>query len=93
MAVDWTVKQKSFVQRYAAAVQSFMANCDALALLNAEFTANTYGTGGANAVTDVIVQQVVPSATAAQFSSAEGAVVTIMTTVNSNRGYLEALRT
>lgn len=92
MAQSWTAKQTGFVTRYQPLVVQLMQVADALTVLNAEFTAETYGTGGANAIPDVVVQTVLPAATAAQFASAEGAVVTILGTIATNRGYLEALR-
>ena len=92
MAQNWTAKQTGFVQRYQPLVVQLMEVADQLAILNAEFTNDTYGTGGANEIPDAIVQSVLPAATAAQFNSAEGAVVTILATIASNRGYLENMR-
>lgn len=92
MAVSFTAKQTNFVQRYAAAVQALLSVVDQLSLMDAEFSNDTYGTGGANQITDIVVQAVLPATTAAQFNSAEGAVVTILATVASNRGFLEVMR-
>ncbi len=56
MAQVLTAKQAGFVQRYSGAVQQLLGIVDALTLLNAEFANNAYGTGGANAIPDAIVQ-------------------------------------
>lgn len=92
MAQNFVPKQTGFVQRYAALVQELLTVVDALGLANTEFTNDTYGSGGANALTDAIVQAVLPAATAVLFDEAEGAVATILTAVASNRGYLEIMR-
>jgi hypothetical protein len=92
MAQVFTAKQTGFVGRYAAAVVGLLAAVDQLTLLDAEFTADTYGTGGANAITDAIVQAVLPASTAALFNTGEAGVVAILVTVASNRGPLELMR-
>ena len=93
MAAVWTIKQQGFVTRYTQAVQTFLAAADQLALLNAEFTTDAYGTGGANALTDTVVEAVLPALTAVTFAEAEGAMVTILAgELASNRGYLEICR-
>lgn len=92
MAAVWTVKQTAFVAKYASLCQQFLTLVDQIGLANDEFTQDTYGTGGANAITDTIVETILPAATAANFASAEGAMVTILVTVASNRGYLEIMR-
>jgi hypothetical protein len=92
MAQVFTTKQTGFVQRYATAVAGFLNAVDALTLLDAEFTNNTFGTGGAEAITDAIVQATLPSSTAALFNSGEAAVVAVLATVTANRGTLEMMR-
>jgi hypothetical protein len=92
MAQVWTAKQTNFVQRYANAVQGLLNIVDQLTLLNAEFSNDAYGTGGANAITDVIVQGVLPASTAALFNSGEASVVTVLTSVASVRSALENMR-
>lgn len=92
MAQTWVPKQTNFAQRYVNAVQAILNDVDQLTLLNAEFTNDTYGSGGANAMTDSIVQTVLPALTAALFDEAEGAIVNILATVATNRGYLEIMR-
>lgn len=92
MAQSWTAKQTSFVQRYANAVQGLLTVVDQLTLLDTEFSNDAYGTGGANAITDVIVQAVLPASTAALFNSAEASVVTVLTSVASVRSSLENMR-
>ena len=93
MAQSWAAKQTGFTQTYSGQVNAFLDLIDYFTLANAEFTNDAYGSGGANALTDAIVQTVIPQATAAIFDSAEGAMVTILTDVASLRGYLEAIRT
>lgn len=92
MAQSWITKQTGFAQRYVNAVQAILNDVDQLTLLNAEFTTDTYGSGGANQLTDAIVQTVLPALTAVLFDEAEGAIVNILATVASNRGYLEIMR-
>ena len=92
MAVDFTQKQKTFVQKYVSLIAGILNMAPQIADANEEFTQNTYGTGGQNAIPDAIVQAIAPAATAPQFNSAEGAMVTILQAIEANRGYLEALR-
>lgn len=92
MAVSWTAKQTGFVERYQPLVVQLMLVADQLENLDAEFINCEYGTGGANEISDTIVQAVLPAATAAEFNSAEGAVVAILNEVTANRGYLEKMR-
>jgi hypothetical protein len=93
MAQNFVPKQTAFVAKYAGMVQGFLTLVDECTLYNAEFTNDAYGTGGANAITDAIVQDILPASTAAQFNSGEGAMVTILATIATNRGYLEVFRT
>ena len=81
MAQSDTVKQTQFVTSYASLCQQLLATVDQLTLMNSEFTNDTYGTGGANEITDEIVQSVLPDSTAALFNSGEAAVVSVLTTV------------
>jgi hypothetical protein len=92
MAQVWTTKQQNFMSRFTVAVVNMLTASDALTALCTEFTDDFYGTGGANALTDAVVQTVIPAATAAQTASAEGAVVNVLATVQTNRGYLEMMR-
>jgi hypothetical protein len=95
MAQDLSSKQVGFVNRYKQAVVNLLSDLDALSLLYAEWNADAYATGASpagNNITDSIVQQSMPYATAFELNQAVGAVVAIETTVASNRGYLEALR-
>lgn len=92
MAQNFVPKQTAFVTKYSALVQAFLNIADQLTVANSEFTADTYGTGGANAITDAIVQGVLPASTAALFNSGEAGVVAILATVASNRGALEMMR-
>lgn len=93
MAQSDTAKQTQFVTAYASLCQQLLATVDQLGLMNTEFTNDTYGSGGANALTDAIVQAVLPDSTAALFDSGEAAVASILTTVASFRGTLEFMKT
>jgi hypothetical protein len=92
MSQVFTNKQQSFVQRMSNAAVALLAANDALVALTTEFTADFYGSGGANALTDTVVQTVLPASTAALFDSGEAAIVAVLSTVSSNRGTLEMLR-
>jgi hypothetical protein len=92
MAQILTAKQTGFVQRYSSAVQQLLTVVDNLTLLDAEFANDTYGTGGANQLTDTLVQTVLPASTAALFNSGEAGVVTVLTSVASVRSSLEWMR-
>lgn len=92
MAQSWTAKQTGFVQRYTDAVQTFLLAVDNLTLLDAEFANDAYGNGGANELTDTIVQTILPASTAALFWSGEASVVTCLNTVASVRSALELFR-
>lgn len=96
MAQNWSNKQLNFVSRFSSAVVAFLAAADTLNALCTEFAADGYGTGGPNALTDANVQQVLPAATALHVAEAEGIFAgpdMILSTVASNRGYLEMMRT
>lgn len=92
MAQVFTAKQTGFIQRYSGAVQSFLNIVDALTLLDAEFANDAYGTGGANQITDALVQTTLPASTAALFNSAEAGVVAVLASVASYRSALETMR-
>jgi hypothetical protein len=92
MAQTFTAKKASFIQRYSTAVAGFLNVVDTLTLLDAEFSNDAYGTGGANAITDADVQSNLPASTAALFNSAEAGIVTCLGTVASVRSSLESMR-
>ena len=92
MAQSFTTKQTAFIQRDSNAVQGLLTVVDDLSLLNAEFANMAYGTGGANALTDALVQGVLPASTATLFNSAEASVVTVLNSVASVRSALESMR-
>jgi len=87
-----TAKQTAFVQKYASQVQQFLTCADNLALSNAEFADDAYGTGGANQLTDAVVQTVLPASDAALFNSGEASIVTVLNAVASVRSSLEWFR-
>ena len=92
MAVNFAQKKASFVSRYSIAVVNLLAAADVLTALNTEFADMTYGGGGGNQLIDAEVEVTLPACTAAQFDSAEGAAVTVVASVTTNRGYLEMVR-
>lgn len=95
MAQVWTAKQQSWLLRFSNNVVGFMANNDAIALLMTEASNEGYLSGGAEALTDTVVQGVLPAATAALVFSAAGSFANssaILATVASNRQALEILR-
>lgn len=92
MAAVLTTKQQNFTQRYAAACQQMLTVADNLAVLNVEFTNDFYGSGGANALTDAVVEAVLPASSAAVFFAGEAQVATILAAIASNRGSIEFMR-
>ena len=92
MAQSFVAKQTAFVTKYSGNVQALLNIVDQLILNNTEFANDAYGTGGANAITDTIVQSVLPAGTAAAFNTAEASVVTILSSVASVRSALEIMR-
>ena len=82
-----------------------MANIDALEILCEQYTNNTFGTGGANAIADATVQTgnvagtgPLPAATALQVAEAvgiingSGGLLSVIGDAGTNRGYLENMR-
>lgn len=105
MAQNWTPKQATWVQNFSNAVVGLMANIDAIEVLCAEFTDNSFGTGGTNAITDAVVQSgnaagngPLPAATALQVAEAvgicngSGGLLSLIGDAGSQRGYLENVR-
>jgi hypothetical protein len=92
---DLSQKKGTFIRRYVAAMEAFLAGSDLLSNLKAEWDANAYATGASppeNNITDADFTTVAPWITALQLNEAIGATVTIGNTVTSNRGYLEPIR-
>lgn len=95
MAQNFVTKQAGWVQRFSSAVVDLMNTTDVLTELCNEFSVDTYGTGGANALTDAVVQGVLPAATALLVAEAEGTIAgtnQILAVIATNRGYLEMMR-
>lgn len=98
MAQVYTTKQQAWLNRWSGAVVELMANLDTLQSLANEFSQDAYGTGGANALTDAIVQGVLPAATALLVAESVGAVngtnnlLTVAGQGTTNRAYLEMMR-
>jgi hypothetical protein len=98
MAQSVTQKQSDFVARYSNAVVALIAARNALADLNAEWSANGYATGAPEVqgvgwnIPDSVVQLQLPACTAAMINSAVGATTSVIATVDSNMGYLIVLR-
>lgn len=92
---DLAQKKSSFIRRYVAAVESFLTISDDLLALATEWDANSYPTGATpaeNNITDQDLALVAPWLTALQLNQAVGAVDAVNQTVDSQRGYLEAVR-
>ena len=91
-------KCEAFVSAYAGALIRLLQDVNTLTNLNAEWTATGYATGAPNVdgtnfnITDAQVQAVLPAATAAMLNSAVGAVASVISTFNSNIGYLAAFQ-
>ncbi len=92
MAQVLTAKQTGFIQRYAGQVQTLLTCVDNLITLGTEFSDDAYGTGGANQLTDALVQTVLPASDAALFNSGEASVATVLASVASVRSALEWMR-
>jgi hypothetical protein len=92
MAQVWTTKQQNFLSRLSTAAVDLIKANDALVSLSAEYTANLYGNGQANAMTDAVVQAVLPASTASLLFSAATTIASVTSTVNTNRASLESLR-
>ena len=100
MAQNQTSKQLNFISGFTQGVVSLLkANDDLLSLIN-QWNGNSFATGASpsgNNITDTVISGGSPPSsfqymTAAQLNSAEGAVVSVTSTVAANRGYLEAMR-
>src|SRR5271157_753037 len=100
MAQNWVPKQVNWIQRFSGNVVALMQIADQLTELCNEFADNQYGTGGANAITDAVVQTgsgnfSLPAATALTVAEAEGVCAgtnQILAVIATNRGYLENMR-
>lgn len=95
MAQNYTLKQQNWVNRFSQATVAFMNDADNLTVLCNEFALETYGGGGANQLTDAVVQPVLPASTAALVDAAEGSFAgasQILAVIQANRGYLENMR-
>ena len=95
MAADLTQKKSTFIRRYVDAINTFMNQVNDLDGLKAEWDANAYATGASppeNNITDADCAAVAPWIDALKLNQAIGAQVSVGDTVNSNRGYLEAVR-
>lgn len=95
MPQNFGPKQAGWVTRFSSQVVALLTAADALQALCTEYADDTYGTGGANAITDAAVQSVLPAATAVQIAEAEGALAgasAVLATIASNRGFLEMAR-
>jgi hypothetical protein len=105
MAQNWVPKQATWVSRFSSQVVALLSCADSLTELCNEFVVNQYGTGGANAIIDSVVQTgaptgngPLPAATALQVAEAEGAVsgtgqvLSLIGISGTQRGYLENMR-
>jgi hypothetical protein len=100
MAQNLAPKQLNFCRNFAAAVTAFLQANDLLVSLVEQWKGNSYATGAqpiANNITDEVISgnaqiQDVAYMTAALLNTAEGAVESINSAVQTNRGYLEPMR-
>lgn len=92
MAQNFTPKQSNYLSRLSDAVTQFLEDTDALIALAAEYQNDEYGSGAANALTDAVVQGVLPASTAALVFSGMGSFSNsgaILPTIAANRQTLE----
>lgn len=92
MSVNFGPKDINWVTEFVALCKLITIAADTGAPVTNEFTDETFGNGGANALTDAAVQVVLPSQTAASVWAAEGAVVNILAAITTNRGYLDNMK-
>jgi len=92
MAQSYTQQQVNWLTQFQQLAMQLLDIADRIDAKCTEYADQTFGSGGANALTDAVVQTVIPQATASQVWGAEGAVVNVLATITSNRGYLEAIR-
>jgi hypothetical protein len=92
---DLSQKKANFIRRYIDAVDALMHQMNTLAGLSEEWNANAYATGAEpleNNITDADCANTAPWVDALKLNLAEGALVAVADTVQSQRGYLEAIR-
>lgn len=108
MATNFIPKQVNWLTRWQTAVVNLMTAVDAANALASEYATDAYGTGGANAITDLTVQTgtaqtgttggPMPAMTAVLVASAVGIINgsnQIQAQIGqggTNRGYLENMR-
>lgn len=100
MPTNLVPKQLNFVADFSAAITRFLQANDVLISLVAQWKGNSYAIGAEpieNNITDEVLSgnslnQQFAYLTADQLNRAEGAVEAVQTTVDANRGYLEATR-
>jgi hypothetical protein len=74
MPQDFTQKWEIFLGKFSQALSEYLAANDKLVALCSEFEAEGYGTGGPNAMTDSVVQAILPACTAQIITTAESAL-------------------
>lgn len=92
---DLTQKKDGFTRRWIAAIDNFMKQADDLEALNAEWNANAYATGAdplTSNITDEDLARVAPWIDALALNQSIGAMQSVRAVIESNRGYLEAVR-
>ena len=95
MAADLAQKKSAFIRRYYAAIDSFINQVNDLQGLKAEWDAMAYATGAQppeNNITDADCTATAPWIDALILNEAIGAQVAVGNEVDSQRGYLEAVR-
>jgi len=92
MAQSYVQQQTNWITQFQQLSMQLLEIADKLETSTGTFSDQQFGTGGANAITDPTATAAIPQAIAQTIWSAEGAVVAILGTIASNRGYLEAIR-
>jgi hypothetical protein len=92
MAANFTQQQINWISTHQNLVRQLLSLYSAMTDNTSEFAAETFGTGGANALTDETVQTVIPQATAVGVAGSEGAMVSVMAAITANIGYFQAIR-
>ena len=100
MAQNLAPKQLNFVADFTTAVTGLLRANDVLISLVAQWKGNSYATGASpseNNITDEVLSgnslnQQFAYMTADQLNRAEGSVEAVNAAVDTNRGYLEAMR-
>lgn len=95
MSVDLTIKQQNYINYLTSAYSQLSSAMQIVDEAISQWNAMAYASGASpsgNNITDDVAGALRPSLNAGILNSAIGALVSVQTVVNSNSGYLEALR-